>query len=43
VAQDEQTRVVFGIPKKAIRMGAVDDVMPLGEIAEAILRFDPRA
>ena len=43
VAQDEQTCVVFGMPKEAIRMGAVDDVMPLGEIAEAILRFDARA
>jgi two-component system chemotaxis response regulator CheB len=43
VAQDEQTCVVFGVPKEAIRMGAVDDVMPLGEIAQAILRFDARA
>jgi len=43
VAQDEQTCVVFGMPKEAIRMGAVDEVMPLGEIAGAILRFDARA
>ena len=43
VAQDEQTCVVFGMPKEAIRLGAVDDVLPLGEIAAAILRFDARA
>jgi two-component system, chemotaxis family, protein-glutamate methylesterase/glutaminase len=43
VAQDEWTCVVFGMPKEAIRTGAVDDVVPLGEIAGAILRFDARA
>jgi two-component system chemotaxis response regulator CheB len=43
VAQDEQSCVVFGMPREAIRMGAVDEVMPLGQIADAILRFDARA
>ncbi len=43
VAQDEETCVVFGMPKEAIQLGAVDDVLPLGQIADAILRFDARA
>jgi two-component system chemotaxis response regulator CheB len=33
IAQDEETCVVFGMPKVAIEMGAVMDVMPLEEIA----------
>ena len=43
IAQDEQTCVVFGMPKEAIRMGAVDEVLPLGQVADAIVRFDARA
>ena len=39
IAQDEQSSVVFGMPKKAIALGAVDKVLPLGEIANAILSF----
>ena len=38
IAQDEATSVVFGMPKEAIARGAVDDVLPLGRIAGAILR-----
>ncbi len=38
IAQDESTSVVFGMPKEAIRRGAVDEVLPLGRIPEAILR-----
>ena len=38
VAQDEQTSVVFGMPKEAIKMGAVDEVLPLGAMAEVICR-----
>ena len=29
IAQDEETSVVFGMPKKAIELGAVDAVLPL--------------
>jgi two-component system chemotaxis response regulator CheB len=37
IAQDEQTCVVFGMPKVAIDRGAVDEVLPLQRIAQAIL------
>jgi two-component system chemotaxis response regulator CheB len=37
IAQDEESSVVFGMPKEAIRCGAVDRVSPLGRIPEAIL------
>jgi len=38
IAQDEETCVVFGMPKKAIELGAVDKVLPLSGIAPAVLR-----
>ena len=38
VAQDEKSSVVFGMPKKAIARGAVDEVLPLALIAPALLR-----
>lgn len=38
VAQDEATCVVFGMPKEAIKKGAADKVMPLQNIAGAVLR-----
>ncbi len=37
VVQDEASCVVFGMPKEAIRLGAADQVLPLGQIASAIL------
>ena len=37
VAQDEATCVVFGMPKEAIKLNAVDKVLPLHSIAGAIL------
>lgn len=43
IAQDEATCVVFGMPKEAIALGAVDEVMPIGHVARAILAFDARA
>lgn len=38
IAEDESTCVVFGMPKAAIEMGVVDEVLPLSKIAEAIMR-----
>jgi two-component system chemotaxis response regulator CheB len=39
LAQDEQTCVVFGMPKEAVRLGAVDAVVPIQDIPQAIVRF----
>lgn len=43
VAQNEETCVVFGMPKEAIKLHAVDDILPLEAIGRAILQFDARA
>ncbi len=43
VAQNEDTCVVFGMPKEAIKLQAVDDILPLDAMARAILQFDARA
>ena len=43
ITQNEETCVVFGMPKKAIKLHAVDDILPLEHIARAILEFDSRA
>lgn len=37
IAQDEASCVVFGMPREAIRMGGVDHVQPLANVAGAIL------
>jgi two-component system chemotaxis response regulator CheB len=36
-AQNEESCVVFGMPKEAIALGAVDSVLPLEKIAPAVL------
>jgi two-component system chemotaxis response regulator CheB len=36
IAQDEATSVVFGMPREAIRVGAVQQTLPLDRIAHAI-------
>jgi two-component system chemotaxis response regulator CheB len=38
IAQDEETCVVFGMPKEAIKLGGADRVLPLDQIAPAILQ-----
>ncbi|MCX7238870.1 MAG: chemotaxis response regulator protein-glutamate methylesterase [Burkholderiales bacterium] len=43
IAQNEETCVVFGMPKEAIKLNAVDEVLPLEQMARAILQFDSRA
>jgi two-component system chemotaxis response regulator CheB len=42
IAQDEETCVVFGMPRAAIDCGAVDEVLPLPRIAPAAIRAAAR-
>ncbi|MEY2892453.1 MAG: hypothetical protein RJA98_2361 [Pseudomonadota bacterium] len=42
IAQNEATCVVFGMPAEAIKLGAVDEVLPIQLVAQAITRFDAR-
>jgi two-component system, chemotaxis family, protein-glutamate methylesterase/glutaminase len=42
LAQNEESCVVFGMPKEAIALGGVDEVLPLAQMARAILDFDAR-
>ena len=37
IAQSEETCVVFGMPKEAIKLGGVDKVVPLSEIANSVI------
>ncbi len=43
LAQNEESCVVFGMPKEAIKLQAVDEILPLEHMARAILQFDSRA
>ena len=37
-AQDEATSVVYGMPREAVKLGAVDDVLPLDDIPAWLLQ-----
>jgi len=39
IAQDEASSVVFGMPKEAIERNAVEKIMPLSEIAQAMINL----
>jgi len=39
IAQDEATSVIFGMPQEAIKVGAVDRVLPLPAIAAEVVRL----
>lgn len=39
IAQDEESSVVFGMPKEAIELGAAERIAPLEKIAEEIFRL----
>lgn len=43
IAQDEETSVVFGMPKEAIKHGAVDRILPLPAISDALLAESRRS
>ena len=38
IAQDEKTSVVFGMPKEAIKLDAVDKILPMDSIAMAMIK-----
>jgi two-component system, chemotaxis family, protein-glutamate methylesterase/glutaminase len=38
IAQDEATSIVFGMPNEAIKLDAVDKILPLEKICDTILR-----
>ena len=37
IAQNEETSVVYGMPKEAVKIGAVDEVLPLDQIGSSLL------
>ena len=39
IAESQKTCVVYGMPKSAVDAGVVDEVLPLGEIPEAMVRL----
>jgi two-component system chemotaxis response regulator CheB len=42
VAQDEATSVVYGMPREAVRLGAVEHELPIGAIGPALAAFVDR-
>jgi two-component system chemotaxis response regulator CheB len=36
IAQDEETSVVYGMPREAVLLGAAERVLPLAEIGPAL-------
>jgi len=43
LAQDEETSVVFGMPREAIRLGGADRILPLAQFAPTLLSLGGRA
>jgi two-component system chemotaxis response regulator CheB len=41
LAQDEASCVVYGMPKEAVKLGAVERSLPLSAIAQAVLAHAP--
>ncbi|HEX2968678.1 MAG TPA: chemotaxis response regulator protein-glutamate methylesterase [Bacteroidales bacterium] len=40
IAQDEKSCVVFGMPKEAIKLGAVEKILPLENISQFVQSYD---
>ena len=38
IAESQETCVVYGMPKSAVELGVVDELLPLDFISEAVLR-----
>lgn len=43
IAQDEASCVVYGMPKEAVKLGAVDGILPLSAIPQLIMQAPSRA
>ncbi len=39
IAQDEASSIVWGMPKAAVELGAAEEVLPISQIADAIVRL----
>ena len=39
IAQDEATCIVFGMPAEAIKLRAVDQILPLDKIAREVVQL----
>lgn len=39
ITQDEQSSIVFGMPKEAIKLGAVEKIVPLHRVPEAVMSY----
>jgi two-component system chemotaxis response regulator CheB len=39
IAQDETTSVIFGMPREAVQMGAAAEILPVEQIAPALIRW----
>jgi two-component system chemotaxis response regulator CheB len=39
IAQDEETSVVYGMPRAAVKTGCVDLVVPLNDISKQIVKY----
>ena len=42
IAQDQETSVVWGMPGEAVKLGAAEDVLPLGSIAQRLVQLASR-
>ena len=38
IAEAEETCVVYGMPKSVVEAGIADEVLPIGQIADAIIK-----
>jgi two-component system chemotaxis response regulator CheB len=39
IAQDEKTSVVYGMPQEAVKLGGVEKILPLDQMAGFVRRF----
>ncbi|NOZ10913.1 MAG: chemotaxis response regulator protein-glutamate methylesterase [Gammaproteobacteria bacterium] len=40
LAQDEESCVVYGMPKEAVKLGATDSIVPLSDVGSAIMQYE---